>query len=89
MAHLPLHTLRSRTILTWWIRMDWCSLTEPVMEGRNVSVEEEHDTPLQVALCQGHDQIVQRLLEKQGDINAPEGRGYGTALEAASYQGHD
>jgi ankyrin repeat protein len=43
---------------------------------------------LQAASYNGHDQAVQRLLEKGADVNAQGGR-YGNALQAASAEGHD
>jgi ankyrin repeat protein len=48
-----------------------------------------YGTALQAAAARGHDQIVQRLLEKGADVNAPAGDDYGTALQAAAARGHD
>ncbi|PKK42316.1 hypothetical protein CI102_12421, partial [Trichoderma harzianum] len=43
---------------------------------------------LQAAAQQGHDKIVQMLLDKGANVNAQGGE-YGNALEAALFEGHD
>ncbi|KAG9742030.1 purine and uridine phosphorylase, partial [Aureobasidium melanogenum] len=58
-------------------------------EGVHVDARDEDGrTALYWASEQGHDQIVQMLLDRHADVNAQGGE-YGNALQAASYGGHD
>ncbi|KXH69232.1 receptor-interacting serine/threonine-protein kinase, partial [Colletotrichum salicis] len=52
------------------------------------SRDSEGRTPLIWGSLEGHDNIVQILLNKGADVNAQGGR-YGNALQAASEGGHD
>jgi ankyrin repeat protein len=47
-----------------------------------------YSNALQTALYEGHEQIVQLLVEKGANVNAQGGR-YGNALQAVSYRGHE
>jgi ankyrin repeat domain-containing protein 50 len=48
----------------------------------------QYGTALQAASSQGHESIVQKLLDNGAEVNA-QGGDYGTALQAASYKGHE
>jgi len=48
----------------------------------------DHGNELSAASAEGHDQIVQQLLDKGANVNA-QGGYYGSALQAASAKGHD
>ena len=47
----------------------------------------EYGNALQAASCDGHEAVVQLLLNKGADVNA-QGGVYGNALQAASRRGH-
>lgn len=56
----------------------------------NAFLTGRHGNALQAASQGGHEKIVQMLLEKGANVNAPGGQcGIGTALQAASQEGHE
>jgi hypothetical protein len=70
----------------------YCGLSETtrllLKADADVNARGYYGSVLQAASVEGHDAVVQRLLEAGADINAQGGE-YGNALQAASEKGHD
>jgi ankyrin repeat protein len=62
-------------------------LVEPISNHANIQGA-WYGNPLQAASYQGHERVVQLLLEKGADVNVQGGYN-GSALQAASYRGHE
>ncbi|KAJ4369531.1 hypothetical protein N0V86_009366 [Didymella sp. IMI 355093] len=81
---------RNRTVL-WWASKNGCETsarvllaTDPTMVN---SKDKDDKTPLFVAAEQGHQEVVEALLERSSDVDAQSGR-HGNVLYAALTGGH-
>jgi ankyrin repeat protein len=80
---------RDRTVL-WWASKNGCGMSARLLLAADPAIVNSKDkdgkTPLFVAAEQGHQEVVEMMLEKSSDINAQSGR-HGNALYAASVEG--